>query len=296
MRLLLDQDRPRGERVRARDLIALAVLVTPIAVPLALAESSAPALRKSVDFETAFAAGFPAVGDEHHVADWKLYAALVDGDVVAYAGRIDPAIGHRLEEAHGKGYQTQQVEASIKSDARLRAAFDEQRRRIRTMVLYSDGDGDASGSCRRSLMYVGNEFRLVLGARAPGADALASATVAPSCVESAAVRLAITAGRSPRFKCWSSVDETTCGWRLPDMPDSLKQVIEDRYPASIKLRWRWRGLGAVSRVRFVDGNGNRVADAEASDVTTPLELGLEFVDTNGRILWTAPSTAPRRNR
>jgi len=240
--------------VRARDLIALAVLVTPIAVPLALAKSSAPGLRKSVDFETAFAAGFPA---------------------------------------HGKGSQTQQVEASIKSDARLRAAFDEQRRRTRTMVLYSDGD--ASGTCRRSLMYVGKEFRLVLGARAAGADALASATVAPSCVESAAVRLAITAGRSPRFKCWSSVDETTCGWRLPDMPDSLKQVIEDRYPASIKLRWRWRGLGAVSRVRFVDGNGNRVADAEASDVTTPLELGLEFVDTNGRILWTAPSTAPRRN-
>jgi len=198
--------------VRARDLIALAVLVTPIAVPLALAESSAPALRKSVDFETAFAAGFPA---------------------------------------HGKGSQTQQVEASIKSDARLRAAFDEQRRRTRTMVLYSDGD--ASGTCRRSLMYVGKEFRLVLGARAAGADALASATVAPSCVESAAVRLAITAGRSPRFKCWS-----------------------------------------------IDGNGNRVADAEASDVTTPLELGLEFVAwaSSNRREWACfraslPATWPR---
>jgi hypothetical protein len=198
--------------VRARDLIALAVLVTPIAVPLALAKSSAPGLRKSVDFETAFAAGFPA---------------------------------------HGKGSQTQQVEASIKSDARLRAAFDEQRRRTRTMVLYSDGD--ASGTCRRSLMYVGKEFRLVLGARAAGADALASATVAPSCVESAAVRLAITAGRSPRFKCWS-----------------------------------------------IDGNGNRVADAEASDVTTPLELGLEFVAwaSSNRREWACfraslPATWPR---
>ena len=198
--------------MRARDLIALAVLVTPIAVPLALAKSSAPGLRKSVDFETAFAAGFPA---------------------------------------HGKGSQTQQVEASIKSDARLRAAFDEQRRRTRTMVLYSDGD--ASGTCRRSLMYVGKEFRLVLGARAAGADALASATVAPSCVEGAAVRLAITAGRSPRFKCWS-----------------------------------------------IDGNGNRVADAEASDVTTPLELGLEFVAwaSSNRREWACfraslPATWPR---
>jgi hypothetical protein len=119
------------------------------------------------------------------------------------------------------------------------------------MVLYSDGD--ASGTCRRSLMYVGKEFRLVLGARAAGADALASATVAPSCVESAAVRLAITAGRSPRFKCWS-----------------------------------------------IDGNGNRVADAEASDVTTPLELGLEFVAwaSSNRREWACfraslPATWPR---
>jgi len=148
--------------------------------------------------------------------------------------------------------------------------------------------------CRRSVVYVGNEFRLVLGARARGTDPLATATVAPSCIETHDAGFQITAGRSPRFKCWTSVNETSCGWRLPDMPDSLKQVIEDRYPSSIKLRWRWRGLGAVNRVGFVDGNGNRVADAQASDVTTPLELGLEFVDSTGRILWTAPSTAPPR--
>src|SRR5207247_2067114 len=129
------------------------------------------------DFETAFAAGFPAVADEHHVADWKLYAALVDGDIVAYAGRIDAGIGRRIEEARGKGYQTHQVEAAIKQDARLRAVFEEQRRRVRTMVVYSDGDGDASGMCRRSVVFVGSEFRLVLGARAAGADPLASATV-----------------------------------------------------------------------------------------------------------------------
>lgn len=278
----------------ARDLIALFVLATPIALPLAWAESGPPAARKASDFEAAFAAGFPAVADEHHVADWKLYAALVDGDVVAYAARIDPAIGRRLEDAHGKGYQMQQVEAAIRQDPRLRAAFAEQRQRIRTMVLYSDGDGDSSGMCRRSVVYVANEFRLVLGARAPGADPLASATVAPSCAEASDARFQLTAGQSARFRCWSSINETTCGWRLPDMPDSLKQVIEDRYPASIKLRWRWRGLGGVSRVRSVDSNGNRVAAAQASDVTTPLELGLEFVDAGGRILWTAPATGSWR--
>ena len=280
--------------MRARELIALFVLATPIAVPLALAESGPPSARKSADLETAFAAGFPAVADEHHVADWKLYAALVDDDLIAYAARIDAGFGRRLEEARGKGYQMQQVEVAIKQDQRLRAAFDEQRQRIRTMVLYSDDDGESSGLCRRSLVYVGREFRLVLGARAPGVDPLASATVAPSCAETSDARFQITAGRSPRFKCWSGANETTCGWRLPDMPDSLKQVIEDQYPGSIKLRWRWRGLGGVSRVRFVDSNGNRVDEAQASDVTTPLELGLEFVDAKGRILWTASSTAPAR--
>lgn len=280
--------------MRARDLIAVVVLAMPIAASLAWAESGSPAARKSTDFDAAFAEGFPAVEGEHRVADWQLYAALVDGDFVAYAARIDPAIGRRLQDARGKGYQMQQIEAAIKQNAGLRAAFEEQRRRIRTMVLYSDGDGDSSGMCRRSVVYVGNEFRLVLGARASGADSLASATVAPSCAEANDARLQITAGRSARFRCWSAVNETTCGWRLPDMPDSLKQVIEDQYPASIKLRWRWRGLGGVSRVRSVDSNGNRVAAALASDVTTPLELGLEFVDSRGRILWTAPATAPPR--
>ncbi|MCU1277153.1 MAG: hypothetical protein JWM53_699 [bacterium] len=278
--------------MRVRALIALVLLATPIAVPPALAESGPSAAPHAVDFETAFALHFPKVDDEHHVGDWKLYAALVDGDVVAYAARIDAAIGSRIDEARGKGYQLQQLAAGIKQDKRLRAAFDEQRRRIRTMVLYTDGD--ASGVCRRSVVYVGDEFRLVLGARARGADPLASATVAPTCSEAGDAHFQITAGLSPRFKCWSSVNETRCGWRLPDMPDSLKQVIEDQYPASIKLRWRWRGLGGVSRVRFVDSNGNRVDEADATDVTTPLELGLEFVDTKGRVLWTAPSTAPRR--
>ena len=280
-------------RVAGR-VIALLVLVTPIAVPAAFAESAAPAARHPVDFEAAFVAGFPAVAEEHHVADWKLYAALVDGDVVAYAARIDTAFARRLEDARGKGYQTQQVEAAIKHDPRLRAAFEEQRRRIRTMVLYSDGDGDASGACRRSVVYVGDEFRLVLGARVRGADPLASATVAPACGDAGDGHVQLTAGRSPRFRCWPSVDETRCGWRLPDMPDSLKSVIEDRYPSSIKLRWRWRGLGGVSRVRSVDADGNRVAEAQATEVTTPLELGWEFVDGEGRILWTAPSTAPSR--
>jgi hypothetical protein len=280
----------------ARVCIALIALATPIATSLALAESGQSSARKTVDFETAFAAGFPGGPDEHQIADWKLYEALVGDDVVAYAARIDEGLAGRLEAARGKAYQTQQLETAIKQDKRLRAAFDDQRRRIRTMMLYSDGQGDAGSACPRSIVYIATEFRLVLGARASGADPLASATVAPGCAASSDVHFQITAGRSPRFRCWPAVDETTCGWRLPDMPDSLKKVIEDQYPGSIKLRWHWRGLGAVSRVRSVDSNGNRVSEKEASEVTTPLELGLEFVDTAGRVLWTAPATAPARRQ
>lgn len=277
-------------------LFAMMALVAPIATPRAMAASDLPSARGPADLARAFAAGFPAVGDAHHVADWKLYAALVGGDIVAWAGRVDADVGRRIDDARGKGYQTQQLEAAIKRDPRLRAAFEEQRRSIRTMVLYSDGDGDASATCRRSVVYVAGEFRLVLGSRVAGADPLSTATVAPSCAEAGDAGLQLTAGRSPRFRCWSGSNETTCGWRLPEMPDSLKQVIEDHYPASIKLRWRWRGLGAVNHVRFVDSNGNRVGAGGASDVTTPLALELQFVDASGRMLWTAPAAAPARAR
>lgn len=65
---------------------------------MALAESGSPSAHKPIDVETAFAAGFPAVADEHQVADGELYAALVDDDVVTYAAWIDAGIGRRIDE------------------------------------------------------------------------------------------------------------------------------------------------------------------------------------------------------
>src|SRR5205085_707966 len=96
-----------------------------------------------------------------------------------------------------------------------------------------------------------------------------------------------TAGRSARFKCWSDADVTHCGWRLPDMPIDIKRVIENDYPGSIKLRWRWRGLGNVIHVRYLDSYGNRVAVRDRITLTVPVDLGLEFIGADGRILWTA---------
>jgi len=254
--------------------------------------SPAAGAPKRVDYELAFAEAFPAAGGEHRITDWTLYTALVTGDLVSYGERVDPSVAKRADGAKGKPYQTQQVEMTIKGDARLVAAFNDQRRRIQTMVLYVDGDGFASEKCRHALTYVENEFRLVLGESGDGADPLSHATIAPSCPSALHPGFQITAGRSSRFKCWPAEFVTRCGWELPDMPAALKGVVENDYPASLALRWRWRGLGDVVHTRYVDANGNRVAIQDRVAVTVPGDLSLEFVDADGHVRWTASAAAP----
>jgi len=186
---------------------------------------------------------------------------------------------------------TQRDFALIKfsSDGRLVAAFNAQRQRIRSMILYADGSGFADDECRHPLVYVENEFRLVLGEGNDGGDRLSHATIAPSCPATLDRGFQITAGRSSRFKCWPTESVTKCGWALPDMPAALKSVIETDYPASMSLRWRWRGLGDVVHTRYVDAMGNRVAARDSVALTVPTELSLEFVNPSGRLLWTAPA-------
>lgn len=253
--------------------------------------ASAP---KRIDYELAFAEAFPVSGSEHRIADWTLYTALVIGDLVTYGEKVDPSIAKRADGAKGKPYQTQQVEMTVKGDARLVAAFNTQRRRIQTMVLYVDGEGFATEKCRHLLTYVDNEFRLVLGESGDGADPLSHATIAPSCPSSLRPGFQLTAGRSSRFKCWPTEYVTRCGWALPDMPAALKDVVETDYPGSMALRWRWRGLGDVVHTRYVDANGNRVGIQQRVAVTVPSELSLEFVDADGHFLWTASAMMPAR--
>jgi hypothetical protein len=245
-----------------------------------------------IDYAAEFAKNFPAASGEYKVVDWDLYSALVKGDIVSYAAKLDPIVAKHQEHARGKGYQMQELEAGITQDKRLRASFDEQRRRIASMVLYVDGNGATAERCQHRLVYMEKEFRLILGGIPGNADPLTSATVGPSCPPylNPNPGLQITAGHSRRFKCWEGWDgviDRTCGWRLPDMPDVLKRVIEDAYPTTINLRWRWRGLGGTTRVRYLDSNGNRVSEHDSLVVTTPVDLGLEFVDDKGQILWTA---------
>jgi hypothetical protein len=270
---------------------AAAAFLLLMAPPTSGGHAATVAGPKRVDYELAFAEAFPGSGSEHRIADWTLYTALVTGDLVTYGEKVDPSIAKRADGAKGKPYQTQQVELTVKGDARLVAAFNDQRRRIQAMVLYVDGGGLANEKCRRPLTYVENEFRLVLGESSDGADPLSHATIAPGCPSALVPGFQITAGRSSRFKCWQTAFVTRCGWALPDMPTALKGVVESRYPASMSLRWRWRGLGDVVHTRYVDANGNRVAIHDRALVTVPGELDLEFVDADGHVLWTAPATA-----
>ena len=225
-----------------------------------------------MDFDARFADAFPGVASP---VDWKLYAALIDNDLPAWAGAIDPAVGKRLEEARGKAYQSQRLQAGLARNPQLRSAFAEQRKRIGATLLYAAAGSGANDSCPRSLIYLANEFRLILGESAERGDPMALATIAPGCPQTREAGLQITAGRSPRFRCWSGALENRCGWRLP-IAEALKRVVNK--PGTIKLRWRWRGLDGSVRVRYLDSNGNRAA-ADAIAVAVPVDLALEFVDS-----------------
>ncbi len=267
----------------SRARLGMVILVLAQVIAGARVGSAAPPLAgKPVDYEAAFAASFPERAGVHLVADWALYAALVAGDVVAYAARVDPAQAEARDLRRGKVYQTQLWKEGLRGDSRLGAAFADQRRRLRSMVLSAEGDS-AEGGCPR-LVYRPDGFRLIVGQGAVGQNRLSHATILPTCADNG-TGFQITAARSPRFDCWAQAGETACGWRLSDMPKSLKRTIEDDFHRSIKLRWRWRGLSGVVQVPLLDENGNR--SAQHGEAAIPTDLALEFVGEAGQVLWTA---------
>jgi hypothetical protein len=294
--------RPHGIRPR---VLASSALTLASAL---LCSSSVLADRPLVDYDASFSRSFPSsggtpagsVGIEHPIKDWPLYAALATGDVVAYAARLDPAVAAEMEQSKGRLYQTQQLEDRIKADRRLATAFQGQRQRLKSMVVTTEASGIDTHACAHQLVYVSNEFRLVLGKSSEAGDPLSHATIAPSCPQRLEPGFQLTGGRSSRFTCWATDDSTVCGWRLPDMPVALKATIETTYPTRVTLRWRWRGLGAVVRTRYIDGSGNRVGANAGTGVTPPVDLGLDFVGENGQVLWSAPASltraAPTRDR
>ena len=275
--------------MRVRSLTVFGVfLMASVWAPATPGQRPASAAAPATDYEAEFVRRFPLVAGAHKVADWGLYAALVSGDIVAYAAEMDPQVATSIEKAAGKGYQTQQLQEQIRQDDRLRAAFARHRGRVAAMTLYADGAGADKGGCRHPLVYVSREFRLILGESLSGEDPLVRSTVAPSCSRVGEAGLQITAGSSSRFKCWTVDNVTTCGWRLPDMPIDLKQIIESEYPESIKARWRWRGVGGVKRVRYPGFYGTR-EEGDSVALTVPVGLALEFIDGAGRVRWTADS-------
>ena len=257
---------------------------------LPLGGSPAFADRPPVDYGASFSTKFPLSGDAHQITDWALYKALATGDLVGYAARLDPVIAAQTDETKGRPYQAQQLESRIKQDRRLASAFEQQRQRLTSMLVSVVGGGVDGQTCTLSFVYIANEFRLLLGHGLERGFPLSHATIAPGCPETLNVGFQITAGRSPRFICWSD-DSISCGWRLPDMPVALKSVIESSYPTKMSLRWRWRGLGPSVRTRYLDANGNPVGSKASAILTVPIDLELEFVGEGGHVLWVAPATA-----
>src|SRR5437762_2665414 len=147
--LILSRPRPRPLPAGAVVLSLLAVS-TLLARTAAAGEAAHPGAPSAV-YEAEFAKRFPLVSGEHHVSDWALYAALVAGDIVGYAAKIDLALAPRFEQAAGKPYQTERLTDDIKRDPGLRTSFDDHRRRLAAMTLYSDGDGAGRRGCQHPL-------------------------------------------------------------------------------------------------------------------------------------------------
>jgi hypothetical protein len=112
----------------------LAILTVGIGALVSLCRPARAAVP-AIDYESVFAKTFPLLGDEHAITDWTLYQALVTGDVVTYALRVDPMSAAEMDGSRGRAYQTQQLEGRLKQDRRLVAAFDGQRKRLQSMVV-----------------------------------------------------------------------------------------------------------------------------------------------------------------
>lgn len=260
----------------------IATEVAPVAGPSLGAPHQAAAA-----YENQFGRAFPLSGDTHRIVDWDYYVALASGDVVEYALHVNADLAKRAENAKGRPYQTQLLDRQIRNDSAIASTFEEQRTRLQQMMVSASAAGVSANRCDQAIAFVDNEFRLVLGEGSGSRDPLSHSVIAPECHLTPSAAFQLTAGRSRRFVCWPDNLATKCGWRLNDMPTSLKAVVEGGYPATLALRWRWRGLGTPVHTRYRDDDGNRVTAARKVTLAVPRELSLEFVDASERVIWRA---------
>jgi len=248
---------------------------------------AAPAAAQKAAYDDQFNRAFPVSGDAHRIESWETYVALASDDIIGYAQAVDPVIAKQAAEAKGKPYQTKLLERAIRDDATIAGAFSDQRRRLQSMAVTANARGFGTYPCQHALAYVDGEFRLILGEGGGHGASLSRSIIAPGCPSTLDDTFQLTAGASPRFMCWASTTATRCGWRLTDMPLGLKAVVESRYPESLALRWRWRGLGKPLQTPYVDDEGNRVAGRRNVTLSVPSGLSLDFVDEAGKVVWSA---------
>jgi hypothetical protein len=71
------------------------------------------------------------------------------------------------------------------------------------------------------------------------------------------------------------------------MPAKLKDVIEDEFGKSINVRWRWRGFGDQVKGGLGAIGGDLRFGVYRMTVRAPAEVELQFIDSDGAVLWKA---------
>ena len=76
-----------------------------------------------------------------------------------------------------------------------------------------------------------------------------------------------------------------CSIRLPDVPATLRERLENEYGKTIKARWVWIGFPAKATTSYLAPLS--VIRIYATKVRAPRGLQLQFMDEQNNVVWTA---------
>jgi len=228
------------------------------------------------------------------ISDLALYMTLADGDLLGALLGLDKSANESLSEYSGRPYALQKASAKLlKTHPEIPFLRD-----LRTRLSKADAVLDV---VPRALDYdKKNGFRLsfTMDESRFSADNLALGVVADG-GESDDERQppGFTIGTMKAFGCWlepQGPDEyfRVCGLRLAGLPTALGERLEreldnhepkdEKTGASIRIRVRWHGLPRTTRAKtlLIRGIGY-----DTRRVYVPPGPRVEFVDPNGKLLW-----------
>ena len=237
---------------------------------------------------------FPSYADGRQVTDFGPYAALVANDLIPFLGD-DTLAAKQLEDLADKPYQLQKLKRVILSNKALKASFKRCRDQVSKVPLYylpADDTGHEEASS--PLKFIGGEFRFIIGCGLANSDKAALTMLLGSGervqMNDTVILDDVSAMYSPRVRCWPDEDdpfERCCGLSLKGMPARMKDVIEDEFGKTIAVRWRWKGFGSPTKAAYGAMGGDLRFGVYRMTVRAPSEVELQFIDSDGGVLWGA---------